>query len=142
MKVLIVDDLAYIRLHLEHLLRENGHEVTLAANATEGLRQLVLDDNIDIVLTDFMLRETDGLELLRAAERALATCGRPRPTWPRFLLMTALKFEACHDAAQSERLQMAHQGGFLHVYQKPVDTEKLIADLASMRPASRAVLTS
>lgn len=140
MKILIVDDLAYIRMHLEHLLRENGHSVVLAANATEALRQLVLDDDIEIVLSDFMLRETDGLELLRAAEKALATTGRPRVTWPRFLMMTALKFEACHDKQQSDRLQMAHRGGFVHVYPKPVDCDKLVADLTAMRQTRRPAL--
>ncbi len=129
MKIVVVDDLPNIRLHLEQLLTEHGYEVSLATNATDALRLLILHYDIDVLLTDLLLRETDGLELFHLAQRVLQSSGRPRGAWPMFLLMTSLNLNACADPRQSERLSQAQAASFSRIYHKPIDPDKLLADL-------------
>ena len=67
--VLIVDDLAAHRQLAAGLLsRESGYEVLFASNGAEALAKLA-DANADVVLTDVLMPEMNGLELLRAIRR-------------------------------------------------------------------------
>lgn len=62
--ILVVDDSAVERRLLEEYLRRAGHEVAVAADAGEALRRLQLHP-VDLVVTDLLMPEVDGLELLR-----------------------------------------------------------------------------
>ena len=62
MKILIVDDEAYIRRVLELKLKNNGYEVITAVNGAEGLEKLNLYDP-DVVITDIKMPGTDGRAL-------------------------------------------------------------------------------
>ncbi|MGD8991564.1 MAG: response regulator [Desulfobacterales bacterium] len=61
-KVLIVDDEAYIRRVLELKLKNRGYDVITAVNGAEGLEKLNLYDP-DIVITDIKMPELDGRAL-------------------------------------------------------------------------------
>src|SRR3989441_8368089 len=63
-KVLIVDDDAGIRGSLRLLLQSWGFETLLASDAAEATR-LVERQDPDIVITDLVMPETSGLDLLR-----------------------------------------------------------------------------
>jgi DNA-binding response OmpR family regulator len=62
MKILIVDDEAYIRRVLEIKLKNKGYEVFTAVNGTEGLEKLNLYDP-DVVITDIKMPGMDGRTL-------------------------------------------------------------------------------
>ncbi len=62
--VLVVDDEATMRDILEMRLRKWGFDVLVAADATEAAR-VVREDEPDIVLSDIVMPEMSGLELLR-----------------------------------------------------------------------------
>gem|GEM_PF-2124009 len=63
-KVLVVDDEELIRLSLRKLLEKNGFEVDVAGSADEALKKL--DENgFGVVITDIMMPDMDGIELLR-----------------------------------------------------------------------------
>jgi CheY-like chemotaxis protein/anti-sigma regulatory factor (Ser/Thr protein kinase) len=67
--VLVVDDLAAHRQLAAGLLtRAGGHEVLFAANGADALKALA-QRHTDVVLTDVLMPEMDGLELLRAVHR-------------------------------------------------------------------------
>src|SRR5262249_58889269 len=67
--VLIVDDLAAHRQLAAGLLARAGrYEVLFAANGAEALKTLA-HGHADVVLTDVLMPEMDGLELLRAVHR-------------------------------------------------------------------------
>nr|WP_290666471.1 response regulator [Ardenticatena sp.] len=73
-KVMIVEDDAFYRRMLEHVLTQHGYVVVSAENADDAWRTIQDADDIHIVLTDWVMPEYDGLELiqrLRSLDRPL-----------------------------------------------------------------------
>ncbi|MEA2064348.1 MAG: response regulator [Gemmatimonadota bacterium] len=69
MKVLIVDDNIKIRQLLRNFLTESGWSVQEAASAEQALE--MLDESVDVVLTDVKMGRTSGLDLLRMIREKL-----------------------------------------------------------------------
>ena len=65
--VLVVDDEANLRNALGELLKMWGHQVQLAANYAESLTHLD-DGSIDVILTDVMLPDGSGIDLVKTAK--------------------------------------------------------------------------
>jgi CheY-like chemotaxis protein len=66
--VLIIDDDAEYRQVLKIFLERENYEVVEAANGKEGLR--VLDERpVDLVITDILMPEQEGLETIQAIRR-------------------------------------------------------------------------
>jgi diguanylate cyclase (GGDEF)-like protein len=63
-RVLAVDDQLYFRTFLEGLLAEEGYEVETAAGGEEALHALERD-RFDLVITDLVMPEMDGSELIK-----------------------------------------------------------------------------
>ena len=63
--VLVVDDLADMRKILRTMLESDGHTVTEAGDGRQALAALG-DGHFDIVVTDILMPESDGIELIRA----------------------------------------------------------------------------
>jgi DNA-binding NtrC family response regulator len=106
--VLVVDDDPTMRDVLEMRLQEWGFQVLLAADAREA-SQLVREENPDLVLSDVVIPEMSGLELLR--EMKLNDPDRP------VLLLTA--------HATVEMAVEAIKGGALDFLTKPLSYPKL-----------------
>jgi putative two-component system response regulator len=64
-QVLVIDDNAVAREVMSDMLESAGYEVVCAASATEALT-LFVDDRIALVLTDIVMPDMSGLELLEA----------------------------------------------------------------------------
>ncbi len=62
--ILVVDDEELYRRALERILLRVGHQVALAADATEALH-VVTDQPVDLVLCDIQMPGLNGLELVR-----------------------------------------------------------------------------
>jgi CheY-like chemotaxis protein len=67
-RILLVDDDPNIRQVLETALVQHGHEVVPARDGREGLR-LLRQSRCDVLLTDILMPEMDGLELMRGVLR-------------------------------------------------------------------------
>ncbi|MCL6641202.1 MAG: response regulator [Candidatus Rokubacteria bacterium] len=65
-RVLVVDDEAEVRQAIAELLMEEGHEVTVAADAAEALSRLRTGLAPDVVLTDLRMPGMSGWELVTA----------------------------------------------------------------------------
>jgi len=65
MKILIVEDDPVSRRLLESFLTEWGHDVKLAVNGSEAWKILQNPDAPNLVISDWMMPEMDGLELCR-----------------------------------------------------------------------------
>lgn len=63
--ILIVDDEAPIRALLRRILEEDGHQVREAANGQLGLT-LYREAPADLVITDILMPERDGMEVTLA----------------------------------------------------------------------------
>jgi len=64
MRILIVDDQDLALETLEHALTQAGHEAVTARNGREAL-ELLEDDSIRLVISDWEMPQMDGLELCR-----------------------------------------------------------------------------
>ncbi len=62
-KILVIDDEEVIHTSLERLLGRKGHEVHCVFRAAEGIQELE-HGKYDLVITDLMMPEMNGLELL------------------------------------------------------------------------------
>jgi DNA-binding NtrC family response regulator len=79
-RILVVDDKESFRFMIKGYLSDAGYEVTCAADAEEALQELA-KVSYDLVVSDLVMPEIDGVELLH----------RARKLWPQlpFILVTA-----------------------------------------------------
>jgi len=63
LKILIAEDEAVTRRRLQHFLEKWGHQVITSENGLDALENFLSKD-IDMVITDWMMPEMDGLELV------------------------------------------------------------------------------
>jgi CheY-like chemotaxis protein len=75
-KILVVDDEPAIRNLLIEVLEDEGHVVVAAPNGRTAL-DLAARERPDLVLTDVMMPEIDGLEMLRRLQAAPELAGVP-----------------------------------------------------------------
>jgi len=66
--ILIIDDEEVIRSTFQDVLEADGYEVTTGCNAAEA-REHLSKERFDVMLTDLLLPEEDGLSVLRFATR-------------------------------------------------------------------------
>ena len=64
-KILVIDDDAVVRDVIGEMLASAGYEVVTAATAAEAL-ELFIDEEIRLVVTDIVMPDMSGLELLEA----------------------------------------------------------------------------
>jgi len=108
-RILVVDDEEMIRGLLRDLLTAAGHEIDLAADV-RGAVQMLKAGEYELVITDLMLPDGDGLEVLRVA--------RARPYEPEVLVVTA--YGSIDSAVEAVR------GGAFDYLTKPIATQKLL----------------
>jgi CheY-like chemotaxis protein len=71
--ILVIDDDAALRTVLAIVIREAGHEVLLAGDGREALAQMArrpADRPVEVVVTDIMMPEADGVEVIITCRRA------------------------------------------------------------------------
>lgn len=117
MKIILIDDDPDIIEIMRVLLAEAGHEVTTypaGANALSGIRK----KRPDVVLTDLMMAEMDGLELCREV-RADASLNDTK----------LIVVSARTDAYWKKRARDAGAMGYI---EKPVDPATIARDVERM----------
>ena len=62
-RVLLVEDDERVRAFTEEALRDLGYDVVAAESATEALAQVAKAPNVDLLLTDVVMPDTNGREL-------------------------------------------------------------------------------
>ncbi len=112
-RILLIDDDQAVRTGMRLTLAHYGHTVTEARDGREGLK--LLDQiNVDLLITDIVMPEVDGLEVVievakrRPAMRIIAISGGGRLN-------------------ASDHLQVAKLLGATKVLAKPFTTEALLA---------------
>lgn len=66
--ILVVDDEPNIRRVLEAVLSKDGHTVLTAENGKKGMEVLKQDGNIDVLISDLIMPDINGVELLASAK--------------------------------------------------------------------------
>lgn len=69
MKILLVDDEKLFLDFLSNMIRMSGHEVVLAENGKQALEKLEQESSVDAVVTDFQMRDVDGIVLTREVKK-------------------------------------------------------------------------
>lgn len=110
-KLIIVDDEDFLRDSIAaRIVQQFGFDVKTAANGKDAL-ELILAHNPDAVMTDIVMPDMDGLQLLRTV--------RQRGIDTPFLLVTGYPSPAV--------LETAMQLGAHDFLEKPCDVNKIIA---------------
>jgi PAS domain S-box-containing protein len=119
MRILIVDDQADARELLALVLAEHGATVQAAGSASEAI-DLLAGGEIDVLVSDLSMPETDGFALIRGV-RALATRARP-------LRAVAVTAYTGHEVREH-----ALAAGFDAHATKPLNPEELVRTLRALR---------
>jgi CheY-like chemotaxis protein len=123
MRVLVVEDNETSALVLEALLKKLGHETVRAQHGVGALQLLDIDLFIDLVISDIMMPEMDGLALLENV--------RKRPD------LQLVSFVLCTGTADVEKVKHAAALGCKHFLVKPIkppDLMKKIREATSALP--------
>lgn len=120
LRILLIDDDHDVRSMLRQTLTHFGHTVIEARNGREGL-ELFAHANADLVITDIVMPEKEGLEVLmelrskRPPVKIIAISGGGR-------------------VSAADYLHMATQMGAAKVLAKPFSTAALLAAIAELLP--------
>jgi CheY-like chemotaxis protein len=81
-RILVVEDDPFFQRVLQKRLTNEGYQVTVASDGREGMKAIVSFEP-DLVISDWMMPEVDGLELCQSVKTGL------REAAPYFILLTA-----------------------------------------------------
>ena len=111
-KILIIDDDELILNVFNRFLTGKGHDVMVAPDGRQGLRALEREV-VDLVITDIMMPETDGLEVVMAIR------GKGTST-------PVIAISGGMHAMPMDFLPMAKKFGAEQVLYKPVELDDLL----------------
>jgi PAS domain S-box-containing protein len=114
-RVLVADDEPGVRSFLRKVLEGAGYEVVEAANGKEAVKQ-VRAQRVDVLITDLVMPEQEGIETIIALRREAAGIG----------------IIAISGAFGGQYLEAARQLGAHSVLTKPVSPEVLLAKVAEL----------
>lgn len=125
MKVLIVEDDTSSRILLKKILDRAGHEVTMANNGKMAF-DIIKDTQFDAVLTDWMMPEMDGLELINK----IRSITNPSPV---IIMITAI--------ASRDAFNKAIETGADEFITKPYDNDNILKVLVNSVNRRKSELT-
>jgi CheY-like chemotaxis protein len=128
MNILVVAEAAPLIFTLEQLLVKHGHVVLSAKGLSDALEMLAENPNIDLVLSDLLLRHTTGVELYHAAAQQASQLADRGP--PRFIFMSAPQTASGESETQLREQAVAISNG--NVVQKPIDRTDLLARILQL----------
>jgi CheY-like chemotaxis protein len=128
MKILVAEDNSVTATLMVGILTRQGYTVVLARNGLEALSLLSSDPDIQGVITDIMMPESSGLDLLRALQA--------HPTWRNLPTIVSSVRDDGETVAQAVAL------GCKEYILKPVRPARLIERVTKVFRPEKAVLMS
>ncbi len=123
-KVLVIDDDRMVRETVKIILESAGHTVVLASNGREGLKTFAADTP-DIVITDILMPEKEGIE-------TIAELRRLKPDLPIVAISGGGRI------GNMNFLKLAESFGANHTLTKPFEPEEILRLVAELTPAATA----
>lgn len=111
-RILVIDDDVAMRSLLRRTLERAGHRVMEASNGREALR-LAAAESFDAIITDLLMPETDGIEVVLHLRKAHST-------------VPILAISGGGRVAGTEYLEMAKTLGANAAIAKPFEPDHLI----------------
>ena len=121
-KILIADDNISHLLILKKTLTQHGYEVLTARNGREALEKLE-HETVDCVLTDWMMPEMDGIELIRRIKEGAGSA-------PVTMVVSAL--------VSDDARRKAIETGADEYFTKPYDTEAILGAIGRLTAAAES----
>jgi two-component system response regulator (stage 0 sporulation protein F) len=119
--ILVIDDEPQIRALLKRLLEKAGHRVVEAAEGQEAVRP-VQEGPVHLIITDVIMPEKGGLETMMELRRDFPDIN---------IIIMSGKVQTKSDVFKS----MTRQFGVKYVFQKPFDTQELLARVQELVPS-------
>ena len=107
--ILVIDDDEALRLLLREILQADGHQIREAANGREGLA-LYRAQPADVVITDILMPEQDGMEVILELTREFLDA--------RVIAMTGA-------SGEQNFLSVAKLFGARHILEKPFGADQV-----------------
>jgi len=121
--ILVVDDEESIRKMLMRLLTSEGHTVHLASDGNEAL-QLYRAHHPDIVLTDIVMPDKEGIEMIHDLMGEFSD-----------VKVIAMSGGGKYTSSESN-LNLAKELGAMRVVQKPIDSQVLFGLIDELMSSS------
>ena len=110
-KILVIDDDELIRSLLRNFLERDGYEVMEAENGKIGLK-LVRENGADLVITDLIMPEKEGIETIRELRRDFSD-------------VKIIAISGGGAIGPETYLQMAKSMGAHRVFEKPFNLQEM-----------------
>jgi CheY-like chemotaxis protein len=123
-RVLVIDDDTATRRVLKLLLERAGYEVTDAPDGEVGVRSYRAQP-ADLVLTDILMPEKEGLELIREIKQD-------------FPEAKIVAMSGGGRTGNMDFLVLAEQLGADRVLSKPIDRQELLQTIGALLPTAQA----
>lgn len=132
-RVLVVDDVGFVRRRLQQQLTKNGFLVELADSGNSAIKILEKNHTIMAVLTDLHMPSMNGIDLFKAVSRIERVNDDGAVPPPAFILLTETGIDIEHSGNESGFLiKHAIDLGFIDVLRKPVDEQRLFSLLNAL----------
>ena len=116
-KILVVDDNRDLRTYLSSILRQSGYKVVTARNGEEGISSAI-NQPPNLIVTDLMMPEVSGLDLIRQLRSDEELKGTP------IILLTA-------KADEASRIDGTERGADAYL-SKPFNDRELLAEVRNL----------
>jgi DNA-binding response OmpR family regulator len=123
MKILVIDDDYLVRFTLARLLRKKGYDVVTAADGERGMT-VFRSTAPDLVITDIIMPEQEGIETIRLMRR-------DRPDAKIIAISGGARF------GDLDVLEIARKLGADDVIHKPFDAAELLSRVRQLYPMPR-----
>ncbi len=130
LSVLVCDDSLQIRALVKNCLMAFGINDILEASSAEAAFEKLLESNPDLLITDWNLGESCGLELVRRIRTSMEA---PNPYVP-IIMLTG--------HSEMERVETARDAGVSSFLAKPMSAQSLFKRLASLVEDQRPFIRS
>lgn len=127
MRILVVEEVGFVRHNLEHLLKQNDYDVTTTDSCDHGLEILRKDPLIDVVIAPVIMTGLNGVDLYREARKIERMDDAGGYATFDFLLTTTEISSG--DSKTLEMMKHAQDLGISEILLKPIDSQKLLSIL-------------
>ncbi len=123
-RVLIVDDERSVCRSIERVLNRQGYRTNTALSASKALEVLQANNDFNLVITDLMMPQVNGMELLKIA----------RSSWPNIPVLVITGYASIASAVEATQLGAAN---YLAKPFTPEELQSAVAQALAPKPTDR-----